>query len=258
MIYARGTMGAGAQGSDLWAFSLDGSQKSFPYISGPGDQMDAQFSPDGHFIAYQSNENGNPEIYLAAFPWTGAKWQVSTNGGTSPRWNRDGRELFFVYGEQFMSAGVNKAGSGLEISQPRPLFRLNVAVGEQASRYAVTGDGKRFAVLVQGQNSSPLVGLQLHQAWECGEQLQRFLIFDRDAKFSADVVSTVKALGSQPIRTGYRSPWQNGVAERWVGSLRRDLLDYMIVLNQSHLRRLLNEYVRYYNWVPYCPTSLCC
>jgi serine/threonine protein kinase len=160
MIYTRGTMGAGAQGADLWAFPLDGSQKPFAYIAGPGDQMDGQFSPDGHLVAYQSNENGDPQIYVAAFPWTGAKWQVSTHGGTSPRWSRDGRELFFVYGEQFMSAGVNKAGSGLEISQQRPLFRLNLAVGEQASRYAVTGDGKRFAVLVQGQNSSPLVLVQ--------------------------------------------------------------------------------------------------
>lgn len=59
-----------------------------------------------------------------------------------------------------MSAEVNKAGSGVEISQPHPLFRLNVAVGEQASRYAVTGDGKKFAVLLQGQNSSPLVFVQ--------------------------------------------------------------------------------------------------
>ncbi len=160
MIYTRGTMGAGAQGADLWAFPLDHSQKPFPYISGPGDQIDAQFSPDGHFVAYQSNESGNPEIYVAAFPWTGAKWQVSTNRGTSPRWSRDGRELFFFYGEQFMSAAVGTVGSGLEISQPRLLFRLNVAVGEQQSHYAVTGDGKRFAVLVQGQNSSPLVLVQ--------------------------------------------------------------------------------------------------
>ena len=55
------------------------------------------------------------------------------------------------------------------------------------------------------------VGLQLHETWECGKQPERFLIFDRDAKFSADVVSTVKAMGSQPIRTAFRSPWQNGI-----------------------------------------------
>ena len=75
----------------------------------------------------------------------------------------------------------------------------------------------------------------------------RFLIFDRDAKFSADVISTVKQNGTEPVRTAFRSPWQNGIAERWVGSVRRDLLDHVIVLNQRHLRRLLKEYVRYYH-----------
>jgi len=91
------------------------------------------------------------------------------------------------------------------------------------------------------------VALQLHEAWEYSQQPERFLIFDRDTKFSADVVSTVKAMGSQPVRTAFRSPWQNGIAERWVGSVRRDLLDHVIVLNRKHLRRLLNEYVRYYH-----------
>jgi len=89
--------------------------------------------------------------------------------------------------------------------------------------------------------------VQLHETWECGDQPHRFLIFDRDAKFSADVVSTVKAMGSQSIRAAFRSPWQNGIAERWVGSVRRDLLDHVIVLDQKHLRQLLNEYIRYYH-----------
>ena len=57
-------------------------------------------------------------------------------------------------------------------------------------------------------------------------------------------VLVVKAMGSQPIRTAYRSPWQNGIAERWVGSVRRELLNHVLVLNRRHLRRLLNEYVR--------------
>ena len=60
-------------------------------------------------------------------------------------------------------------------------------------------------------------------------------------------------LGSELIRTGYRSPWQNGVAERWVGSCRRDLLDHVIVLNESHLRRLLRDYLQYYNCASYRP-----
>src|SRR5450432_3420966 len=88
--------------------------------------------------------------------------------------------------------------------------------------------------------------LQLRETWGY-DQPHRFLIFDRDAKFSADVISTVKQNGTEPIRTAFRSPWQNGIAERWVGSVRRELLDHVIVLNQRHLRRLLKEYVRYYH-----------
>jgi transposase InsO family protein len=76
------------------------------------------------------------------------------------------------------------------------------------------------------------VALQLRETWEYSQEPQRFLIFDRDSKFSADVVSTVKAIGSQPVCTAFRSPWQNGIAERWVGSVRRDLLDHVMVLNE--------------------------
>jgi transposase InsO family protein len=79
------------------------------------------------------------------------------------------------------------------------------------------------------------------------ESAPRCLIFDRDAKFDPDVVVAVQALGSQPIRTSFQSPWQNGVAERWVGSCRRDLLDHVIAINERHLKRLLTEYVRYYH-----------
>jgi len=74
-----------------------------------------------------------------------------------------------------------------------------------------------------------------------------YLIFDRAANFNVDVVSTVKSFGITPKRTSFRSPWQNGIAERWVGNCRRDLLDHVIVLNEQHLRRLMSEYVRYYH-----------
>jgi len=75
----------------------------------------------------------------------------------------------------------------------------------------------------------------------------RHLVFDRDASFGGRVVSMVESLGLQPTRTAYRSPWQNGVAERWIGSVRRELLDQVVVFNERHLRRLLNEYVAYYH-----------
>jgi len=99
---------------------------------------------------------------------------------------------------------------------------------------------------VTRQPNALWVVLQMREAWGY-QQPQRFLICDRDAKFSADVISTVKQNGTEPVRTAFRSPWQNGVAERWIGSVRRELLDHVIVLNQRHLRRLLKNYVRYYH-----------
>jgi len=74
-----------------------------------------------------------------------------------------------------------------------------------------------------------------------------YLVFDRAANFSDEVIDTVNSFGIEPKRTSFRSPWQNGVAERWVGNCRRDLIDHVIVLNERHLKRLLNEYVVYYH-----------
>jgi len=73
-----------------------------------------------------------------------------------------------------------------------------------------------------------------------------YMIFDLGPQFNNEVIETVKSFGIQPKRTSFRSPWQNGVAERWVGNCRRDLLDHVIVLNRRHLKRLINEYVLYY------------
>jgi transposase InsO family protein len=94
--------------------------------------------------------------------------------------------------------------------------------------------------------NAPWIVQQLREAWPYA-QAQKFLLFDRDAKFGNDVITAIKNLGTQPVRTAFRSPWQNGVAERWVGSCRRDLLDHVIVLNERHLKRLMHEYIRYYH-----------
>ena len=79
------------------------------------------------------------------------------------------------------------------------------------------------------------------------EPTHRFLIFDNDAIFSSEVASSIASFGIHPRRTAFRSPWQNGTAERFVGSVRREFLDHVVVLSEGHLRRLLREYVEYYN-----------
>ncbi len=75
----------------------------------------------------------------------------------------------------------------------------------------------------------------------------RYLIFDRDATFSTAVVDFIKAMGTKPHRTSYRSPWQNGTAERWIGSCRRELLEHVVVLGERHLVRLVRAYISYYH-----------
>jgi putative transposase len=87
---------------------------------------------------------------------------------------------------------------------------------------------------------------QLREAFPFGS-VPRFLIFDRDAKYGLEVSVAVRSLKMSPVRTSFESPWQNGVAERWVESGRRDLLDHIIAMNERHLKRLLSEYVRYYH-----------
>ena len=74
----------------------------------------------------------------------------------------------------------------------------------------------------------------------------RYAIFDHDSKFDAGVLTFLKASGLKPKQTSVQAPWQNGVAERWVGSCRREILDHVIALNEQHLRRLVRDFVRYY------------
>ena len=87
---------------------------------------------------------------------------------------------------------------------------------------------------------------QLREAFPFGSA-PRFVIFDRDAKYGLEVPAAIRSLRVSPVRTSFGSPWQNGVAERWVGSCRRDLLDHIIAVDQRHLKRLLSEYIRYYH-----------
>ena len=75
----------------------------------------------------------------------------------------------------------------------------------------------------------------------------RYVILDRDSKFDADVIAFLKATGLEPKRTSVQAPWQNGIAERWVGSVRREILDHVIALNEQHLRRLIRDYVNYHH-----------
>ena len=131
-------------------------------IASPADESQAQLSPDGRLIAYASTESGRPEVYVQTFPPTGAKWQVSTEGGEQPRWRRDGRELFYVAADKkLMSAGV-RAVTGFDADPPKPLFDTTMPVGYLgvSQEYDVSRDGQRV-LIAAGDPSHPQTGINV-------------------------------------------------------------------------------------------------
>ena len=94
--------------------------------------------------------------------------------------------------------------------------------------------------------TSTWIELQLREAFPY-HAVPKFLILDHDAKYGFEVPTTIRSMNITPVRTSIACPWQNGVAERWVGSCRRELLDHVIALNERHLKRLFSEYIVYYH-----------
>jgi len=116
------------------------------FLATPFAEWRPTFSPDGHWVAYESDESGRPEIYAQAFPPSGGKWQVSTNGGRCPRWKVDGREIFFHNeNDVLMSAAVSASGSHFEAAIPKRLFQRSLDwSGIRRNRWVATPDGQRF------------------------------------------------------------------------------------------------------------------
>lgn len=113
--------------------------------------------------------------------------------------------------------------------------------------FVIAHDRRRILHCNVTQHPTSLwIAQQLREAFPYDDK-HKFLIHDRDAKFGEVVKEAVSAIGLSPTRTSFRSPWQNGIAERWVGSCRQDLLDHVIPLNEKHLKRILLEYIRYYH-----------
>ncbi len=108
----------------------------------------ATFSPDGRWIAYQSDESGRDEIYIRPLSGPSGRWQVSTNGGTRPHWRSDGKELFFLGADNKIWVAEIKLGSvTVNIGSVRPLFQINPFLGAlNRDGYDVTADGQRFLV----------------------------------------------------------------------------------------------------------------
>jgi eukaryotic-like serine/threonine-protein kinase len=143
--------------ADVDVLSLEGEPKPHPIVRTSGFDGGAQFSPDGRWMAYASDDSGLMQVYVRPFPGPERKWQVSTDGGTAPRWNRNGKELFYRNGNKMMTVSLS-AGPELASSSPRILFDLPYAFGANVTlaNYDVSADGQRFVMVKDAPGSGRL------------------------------------------------------------------------------------------------------
>jgi Tol biopolymer transport system component/predicted Ser/Thr protein kinase len=141
-------------GDDLWVLPLTGAREPAPFLQTPFNESQAQFSPDGRWVAYMSDVSGQPEIYVRPFPAAssnGGQWLISTGGGFQPRWRGDGKELFYLSGSRVMAVDISTTPN-FKASVPKVLFEvpIYVSTGPTASlhTWVVSADGKRFLINV--------------------------------------------------------------------------------------------------------------
>jgi Tol biopolymer transport system component len=140
----------GTEPHDLWMMPQLGDRKSSPFLQTPFQEYLAEISPDGRWVAYVTNESGRPQVVVQSFPDPSqGRWPVSIEGGSEPRWRRDGRELFYVDPNGSLMAVPVSSGPAPEIGTPVPLFNTTIPfpTGPSLRRYYdVSADGQRFLI----------------------------------------------------------------------------------------------------------------
>jgi len=145
---------------DLWILPMTGEKKPFPFLQTRSNEDHGRFSPDGHFIAYSSDESGRYEVYVQTFPVSGGKWLVSRDGGAQPHWRGDGKEIFFIAPDRkMMAADVKLEGSTCQAGIPKALFQTQIiSYPNPRNGYEVSADGQRFVIItpLQENTSTPI------------------------------------------------------------------------------------------------------
>jgi Tol biopolymer transport system component len=155
-------------GYDIWIMpdplGPPGSQKPYPFLHGEFDENNPQFSPDGRWMAYQSNESGRFEVYVVPFPGPGGKRQVSTKGGSLARWRPDGKELYFIAPDKrLMAAQVDAKGGAFDVKGIEPLFGPMLA-NAFSPAYDVADNGQKFLAVLPADTEG-MDALTVVQNW---------------------------------------------------------------------------------------------
>ena len=133
---------------DVWTVPAAAGGKPAVWLQTPFLEIRARLSPDGRWIAYESNESGHSEVYVRPASGAEGKWQISAAGGARPQWRADGKEIFYETPERSLVAVPVTAGAGFEVGTPQTLFEARLSLqGAGGSRWGVTPDGQRFLLL---------------------------------------------------------------------------------------------------------------
>jgi Tol biopolymer transport system component len=139
----------------IWVLPLAGDRKPYPFAETQFNAQAGKFSPDGHRVAYVSNDSGKDEVYVAPFPGPGGRVQVSSGGGSQPRWRRDGRELFYLSPDlKMMAAELTATAGDFRVVRVRTLFAVSPLGGVPGYLYDVTPDGQKFIVAQDFEHTS--------------------------------------------------------------------------------------------------------
>ncbi len=143
---------------DLWVTRMDGAERTpVLYLGSPAREAQAEFSPDGRFVAYSSNENGTSVVYVQPFPNASeGKWLVSSDGGAEPHWSRDGKELFYIAGQTVMAVPITLQPT-FSNGAPVRLFDAPVQpwYNNDTDRSQVGPDGRLLLLVAAGKNDAP-------------------------------------------------------------------------------------------------------
>jgi Tol biopolymer transport system component/DNA-binding winged helix-turn-helix (wHTH) protein len=148
---------------DIFVLPTSGDRKPFPYLQTPAMENGGAFSPDGNWIAYNSDESGRFEVYVESFPTHGGRRQISPAGGTGPRWRADGKELYYYSLDgRLMAVSVTGGDASLTTGTPTALFAFRPASAIVVPSYAVTRNGQRFllSAIVETDAKAPLSVVQ--------------------------------------------------------------------------------------------------
>ena len=146
---------------DIWLVNTEGDRKPYPYAESRFNETWTRISPDGHWLAYVTDQPGQQEIMVESIQPGRGRWQISTQGGEWPEWRRDGRELFYRQGTKMMAVPMRLSETTVEAGKPEPLFDVPAD-----TRFQVSRDGQRFLIAVPTAGAVAVPQLTVDTDWE--------------------------------------------------------------------------------------------